>query len=74
MPIFRLRGLILRWSFVLNSTIQICNDGFLGVIIWEENHDEKLNFEQLPGWHKECQPSPFIRLDIWLNRWLNLKL
>ncbi len=66
MPIFRLPGLILRWSFVLNSTIQICNAGFFGAIIWEENRDVKLNFEQLPGWHKEYQPNLSIRLNRWL--------
>jgi hypothetical protein len=49
MPIFRLPGLILRWSFALNWAIQIFNDGFFGVIRWEENHDVRLNFEQLPG-------------------------
>jgi hypothetical protein len=49
MPIFRLRGHILRWSFALDLDHRICNAVFFGAIIWEKNHDVKQNFEQLPG-------------------------
>ena len=49
MPIFRLPGHILRWNFALELDDRICNAEFFGAIIWEENRDARLNFEQLTG-------------------------